>query len=169
MQHCIADIREWMLPDRLRLNAGRSEFIIIGTRQQLAKVTIDTLHVGESVTTPAGEVKHRLKMDTHINNICKAAFFHLFDIGRIRKFLSITCTKILENAFVTSCLDYCNSFLYGLPNNRLHKLQRVQNAAARLIRNVSRFDHITPSQYSLHWLPIIYRIQLKFYFLSLKL
>ena len=30
-----------------------------------------------------------------------------------------------------------------LPNNQLHKLQRIQNAAARLICNVGRFEHIT--------------------------
>ena len=48
------------------------------------------------------------------------------------------CTKTLVNAFVTIRMDYCNSLLYGLPNNQLHKLQRVQNAAARLICNVSR-------------------------------
>ena len=128
MQNCIADIREWMLRDRLRFNDGKTEFIIIGIRQRLAKVTIDTLQVGdESVTTPAGEVKdlvcwfdRHLKMDTRINNICKAAFFHLFNIRRIRKFLSMKCTKILVNAFVTSRLDYCNSLLYGLPNNQLH-------------------------------------------------
>ena len=35
------------------------------------------------------------------------------------------------------------------------KLQRAQNAAARFICNVSRFDHITPSLYFLHWFPII--------------
>ena len=100
MQNCIADIREWMLRDRLRLNDGKTDFIIISTRQQLAKVTIDTLQVGESATTPASEVKdlgcwldRHLKMDTHINNICKAAFFHLFNIRRIRKFLILECTK----------------------------------------------------------------------------
>ena len=41
------------------------------------------------------------------------------------------------------------------------KLQREQNAAPRFICNVSRFDHITPSLYFLHWSPIIYRIQFK--------
>ena len=58
-------------------------------------------------------------------------------------------------------MDSCNSLLYGLPNNQLHKLQRIQNAAARLICNVGRFVHITPSLYRLHWLPINCRIQFK--------
>ena len=62
---------------------------------------------------------------------------------------------ISVNAFVTSRLDCCNSLLYGLPHNLLHKLQRVQNAAARLIYNVER----PPYTAQLHWLPIRYRIR----------
>ena len=62
---------------------------------------------------------------------------------------------------VTSRLDYCSNLVYGLPNNLLHKLQRVQNAAARLICNLGRFDHITTTLFSLHWPPIRYRIQFK--------
>ena len=85
----------------------------------------------------------------------------ILPVRRIRKFLCMECTQMLVNAFVTSRLDYCNSLLYGLPNNQLHKLQRVQNDAARLICNVIRFDHIAPSLHFLHWLPIIYRIQFK--------
>ena len=53
-----------MLRDRLRLNDGKIEFIIIGTRQQLAKVTIDTLQVCESGTSQAGEVKGTGLIDT---------------------------------------------------------------------------------------------------------
>ena len=154
-----------MLQDRLRLNDDKTEFIIIGKRQQLAKVNIDSMQVGESSITPASRVKNlgcwfdgQLKMDTQINSIYKTALFHLYNIRRIRKFLNFECTKILVK---TSRLDFCNSLLYGLPNNQLHKLQRIQNAAARLICNVGRFEHITPSLYRLHWLPINYRIQFK--------
>ena len=129
MQSCIADIRKWMLRDKLKLNDDKTEFIIIGTRQQLVKVNIDFLQVGESSTAPSNRVKNlgcwfdgQLKMDIHINSICKTAFYYLYNIRRIRKFLNSECTKILVNAFVTSRLDFCNSLLYRLPNNQLRKL-----------------------------------------------
>ena len=40
-------------------------------------------------------------------------------------------------------------------------LQRVQNAAARLIFNLGRREHTTPCLIQLHWLPVHYRIQYK--------
>ena len=43
----------------------------------------------------------------------------------------------------------------------LGKLQRLQNAAARLVCTVSRYDHITPSLINLHWLPVTHRIEFK--------
>ena len=58
MQKCIAYIKKWMLQDRLKLNDGKTEFIIIGTRQQLVKVNIDSLQVGESCTAPSKRVKN---------------------------------------------------------------------------------------------------------------
>lgn len=77
MESYVADIREWMLSDRLKLNDDKTEFVIIGTRQQLAKVNIDSLTVGDSTIAPSSEVKNlgcwldnQLKMDKDINKIC---------------------------------------------------------------------------------------------------
>ena len=104
---------------RLKLDDDKTEFIIIGTRQQLAKVNIDSLPVSDSTTTPASKVKNlfdrQLKMDMHIKNICnicKDAFFHLYNKRKIRKFFSLDCTHILVNAFVTSRLDYLFIILF---------------------------------------------------------
>ncbi len=74
----------------------------------------------------------------------------------------------LIHAFITSNLDYCNSTLYGIPKFQLMKLQRIQNAAARLVRNVGKFEHITPVLKDLHWLKIEQRIEYKIILLTFK-
>ena len=72
------------------------------------------------------------------------------------------------HAFVTSRIDYCNGLLYGLPDCEIAKLQRVQNAAARLPLSCKKYNHITPILISLHWLPVRYRINFKILLLTFK-
>ena len=48
------------------------------------------------------------------------------------------------------------------------KLQRIQNAAARLVTGAPRFSHVTPLLFHLHWLPISYRIKFKILLLTFK-
>ena len=45
----------------------------------------------------------------------------------------VESVKTLVQAFVTTRLDYCNSVLAGAPRSATDKLQRVLNAAARLV------------------------------------
>jgi len=69
--------------------------------------------------------------------------------------------KHLVAAVILNGLDYCNSVLAGLPWSTVAPLQRVQNAAARLVLGLSRRDHVSSAFVELHWLPIRYRIQFK--------
>ena len=47
-------------------------------------------------------------------------------------------------------------------------MQRVQNAAARLVTSTPRYCHITPILYELHWLPVKFRINFKLLFITFK-
>ena len=65
------------------------------------------------------------------------------------------------HALVTSKLDYLYGLLYGLPACELHKLQLIQNKAARIVSRTHIREHITPVLRSLHWLPVKFRVQFK--------
>ena len=109
-------------PRVFAINALLQEFMIIGTRKQLAKVNIDGLSVGESIIAPVTSVRNlgswfdqNLSMTPHINKICKAASFHIYKIRRIRKYLNNDATQTLVHSIVIGRLDYCNSLLYKVP------------------------------------------------------
>ena len=168
MELCIKALRVWMITDKMKLNDDKTEFMLLGTHQQLSKVCIEKLFVGDVTVTPVSVSRNlgvwfdsHMSYVTHINKTCKAAFFHLHNIRRIRKFLSNEAAQTLVHAYVMGKLDYCNSLLFGLPDKQIKKLRRVQNAAARLISYTPRFGHITPVLRTLHWLPIRFRIEFK--------
>ncbi len=54
-----------------------------------------------------------------------------------------------------------NSLLYGLPDSLFQKLQRMQNAAARMLTRTPKYDHVTPILKQLHWLPVSQRVTYK--------
>ena len=89
------------------------------------------------------------------------ANFHIRRLKQVRRLLGPDITARLVSAFVLSRLDYCNAVLAGLPRSAIAPLQRVQNAAARLVAGLGTRDHITPALRDLHWLPVEQRITFK--------
>ena len=168
MYSCIHDLRTWMLQDKLKLYDDKTEFLVIDSKQQLSELHTCSIRVGNTDVYPVDHVRNlgsrfdsNMSMSTHISKLSSTAFFYLHNIRRIRKFLDRKSLITLVHAFVSNRLNYCNSLLYGLPNTEICMLQRVQNTAARLIHNSSKFAHVTPVLYELHWLLVRSCISLK--------
>ena len=109
-----------MISDNLMLNDDITEFLIIGTRQQLAKVNINCIRVGLTDVCPVTVARNlgswfdeQLTLSTHISKLCGVAFYHLHNIKRIRKYLSRESTEMLVQAFITFRVDYCKSFVWA--------------------------------------------------------
>ena len=80
-------------------------------------------------------------------------------------------SRLSSNSYPCVChrsAGLLNSLTYGLPQCQISKLQRVQNAVARIALNLSKFCHITPALRQLHWLPVVKRIQFKILLLTFK-
>ena len=46
MFQCISDLRKWMYLDKLKINDDKTEFLVIGSRQQLLKIHHGSVRVG---------------------------------------------------------------------------------------------------------------------------
>ena len=67
-----------------------------------------------------------MKLDYHISSVCKSTYIHLCNIGSIRIILSNdTCAQLIHS-LVTVRPDYCNSILYGLPDNSMYRLRKFK-------------------------------------------
>ena len=56
LENCINEIREWMCTNLLKLNDEKTEFIILGTQQQLQKISHISIQIGEDLVTPVDMV-----------------------------------------------------------------------------------------------------------------
>ena len=175
IENCVKDIKTWMSSNFLVLNDSKTEIIHFTSRFATPR-QLPSISVGEAAVNPTPQVRNlganfdqHLRMDKHVNILCRGATFALSKIGKLRKYLDPDSTHKLIQAFVISRLDHCNSLLYGLPQKDINKLQRVQNMAARLISLTKKRDHITPIlRDQLHWLPIEERIHFKILLLTYK-
>src|SRR4029434_6720161 len=84
--------------------------------------------------------------------------FALFNIRKIRPYLTQYATQLLVQTLVSSRLDYC---LTGLPACVVKPLQMIQNAAARLVFNQPKRAQVTPLLIDLHWLRVAARMKFK--------
>ena len=169
---CVSSIKCWMSENFLKLNEDKTEVLIIGSTAQRESIINRLGNLAKESNTSVKNlgviIDAELNFNTHINHVTKIAFFHLRNIARIRAYLSLNDAKTLIHAFVFSRLDYCNALLSGLPKKTTDRLQLVQNAAARVLTKTKIREHITPVLASLHWLPVVFRIDFKILLLVYK-
>ncbi len=155
-----------MKDHHLQLNLAKTELLVVSAKPSFHHNF--PFQLGSSTITPSKTAKNlgvviddKLNFTYHITKTARSCRFALYNIKKIRPFLSEHATQLLVQALVLSRLDYCNALLAGLPASFIKPLQLIQNAAARLIFNEPKRTHVTPLFINLHWLQIAARIKFK--------
>jgi hypothetical protein len=160
------DISIWFEDHHLQLNLAKTELLVFPAKQSIShhiNVQLDSLSLSPTKTARnlGVIIDNGLTFTEHIATVTKSCRFTLYNIRKIRPYLSQYSAQLLVQTMVLLKLDYCNSVLTGLPACTIKPLQMIQNAAARLIFSQPKRAHVTPLLVSLHLLPIEARIKFK--------
>ena len=134
IQACLFRVKEWMDSMRLKMNEGKTEFIIIGSSHQIAKCSMTHLKVNNIEVQRSSVIKYlgthmdeKLSFKEHITAKCRTAAINFQRIKAIWQVLTEQETETLVLGTVMSHLDYCNAILCDLPNTDISQLQAIQN------------------------------------------
>ena len=113
--------------NKLLLNPSKTEFLLIGTKQQRLKfsdltnlsLSNDIIPVSSSARNLGFIFDSDMSFSEQINSVSKSCHFHIRDIRRIRHLLPLSAATALANSLVSSKLDYCNSLYSGISQSNL--------------------------------------------------
>uniref|UniRef100_A0A8C1RDE1 Reverse transcriptase domain-containing protein n=1 Tax=Cyprinus carpio TaxID=7962 RepID=A0A8C1RDE1_CYPCA len=171
---CLSDISSWMNDHHLQLNLTKTELLVVPANPSFHHNF--SVQLGSSTITPSRTARNlgvvmddQLSFTDHIATTTRSCRFALYNIRKIRPFLSEQATQLLVQALVLSRLDYCNALLADLPACTIKPLQLIQNAAARVVFNEPKTAHVTPLLIRVHWLPVAAHIKFKVLMLAYKM
>ena len=125
LAECIESVERWMRSNRLKLNSEKTQFMWLGSRQQLAKIETQCMHIGDHSIKFSTSAKNlgvtfdpELGMDLHINNITRSCFYQLRQLRSIRRSLTMEASKTLVHSLISSRVDYCNSIFTNAVQRR---------------------------------------------------
>ena len=159
-ERCLNDIIHWYQFKMMKCNPEKTKFIHFSSKFKNVSSSFKIFADGHEVKLVEDAVDlgvildSSLSMKKQVSKLCSSASITLRKISSNSKFLDRKVLARLVHAFIFTKLDYCNSILYGLPGGEIQGLQRIQNAAARLITKCKIQDHISPILDQLHWLTI---------------
>ena len=100
-------------------------------------------------------------MKTHVSKTTSCCLNALRQIRSIRRSVSKPVLLSLATSLVLTRLDYGSTNLAGISGRLLDRLQSVLNAAARLVCDGRKYDHISALLRDLHWLRVPQRIKFR--------
>ena len=176
LPECFEKLRAWMNHHFLKINETKTEIIIFGSQSFLSSNIINgtflesghCIRASDSVKYLGVHFDSLLNFNKHINSVSSSCYLFIRKLSSIRKFLSQKDCESLVHAFISSRLDSCNSLFFGLTKANISKLQKVQNAAIRVITFKKKRESVKECYQELHWLDVHQRISFKILLIVFK-
>ena len=145
-QNCINSTTNWLTNNNLLINSYKTKLInMYRTRTAFPNIYIGTDNIIPIISTKYSGIiiSQNLFTEIHIKDILKSASYNVYNLKKIRPFISLNTAKILSISLIISKLNYCNSFLYKTNDTLLKKCDSIINRCIRIIFKIPYTDYTT--------------------------
>ena len=158
MEQTLESLDVWFHSHGLKVNTGKTELLLFGSRQNCRNMAPVTVRFREDVVCESPTVRNlgvvfdkHLTWDSHISALVKKCNGILIGLSHVRHQIPSELLPIVVNALVLSHVRYCLAVYGNGSENNMQRLQKIQNFALRVVSGRRKFDHISDVREELGW------------------
>ena len=145
------------------MNPDKTKLLVIGEPQLLRQlpdftITLRQTNIIDTCSKGSWNVFRSVPLLWWTRKTVAGCIKKLIQINKIKHLLDKETLLLIINSFVFSRLFYWSSVWSNTSATNIHKLQLVQNIAARIILGLRKYDHISADLRSLRWLNVKQRL-----------
>ena len=136
-------LSKWMSMNKLKLNAGKTHVLTVGTQRRLGTLTssicvhMNGVRLIESETgseTLLGcVIQNNLKWNQNIKKLKEKLKKRITGVYKIKHVVPFQTLKVISEGWFTSVLSYCLPLFGGCEKQNINDLQVIQNKLARIV------------------------------------
>ena len=159
MEVALASLSEWFRTHALKVNAGKTQLMVFGSRPNLRKLPEIKVTFCDATLQPCEQVGNlgvvfdgALSWEAHVSELSRRCTGLLIGLSHARHCLPDGVIKILVTALVLSRVNYCLSVYGNGTQKNFDRIQKILNFAARVIFGRRKFDHVSDLRQKLGWM-----------------
>ena len=158
----LSNVNDWLEANRLTLNTGKTEFMLIASKRKLNQFRTDIrIHINGSIIKQVKQKKtlgitidNELRWTEHINEQCKKLSSAIALLRKAKPHVPNNDLLRIYNSLVVPYFTYCSTVWNDGNKTNLEKLYKLQKRAARIITGLNYETRSKIILQSLGWNPI---------------
>ena len=157
-------VSDWMLANKLKLNADKTHLLTVGTQQRLStlpnppQVYMDGILIEEgkekSELLLGCYIQSNLKWHVQVENLLSKLKTRLAGLNKIKYIVPYNNRKIITQSIFNSIMIYCLPLFGGCDQKEIKDLQVLQNKAAHIVTHAPPRSRRSDLFDRLEWLTV---------------
>ena len=146
----IEKLVDWFCQNQMKINASKTQLLVLGTKQMLRNLPQISIKVGTSTVTESRTVRNlglvidkHLTFQPHIDQLTAKSTGALIALMHARHLLPRCVLQQIVEGLVMSQIRYCLSVYGTCGETQMHRVQKLVNFCTRVITGKRKFDRIS--------------------------
>ena len=150
MESTLTSLASWFHAHGLKLNASKTEILLLGTRQNTrdlspvsVRVSGETVQESPCVRNLGVLFDRHLTWDAHVSDVVRKCVGLLIGLRHLRRYLPRHVMLTIVQGLVISRVRYCISVYGNGTSANCTRLLKVVNFATRVVTGLKKYDHVS--------------------------